>query len=316
MESKNKKIIALLPVKNESWILPTYLSSMTKFADEIIALDDNSTDNSVKILEEYGVKTITPPQSEKINMSEKRNLLLKAGRESAGTHFIWLDADEIFSNDFIKNNGKEKILNLNPGEKLSIRWIHLWKSTKEYLDDKKSPFGYIWKDFIVCDNENLDFENKALSENRTPGNNSKMKKLKEKEGVVIHFQFSNWNKVQFKQAWYRCIELLELKKDPRKINNTYSVTLDRKNLNIEPVPEKWSKNVKPHEETDAIWHFDAILNLFDKHGIQFFESLDIWHIKELKERFVKQTGREPIPQKYPNWLIKLNNIKNKLKNSL
>ena len=36
------KVIALLPFKNEEWILPTYLSNVLPIVDEIIALDDNS----------------------------------------------------------------------------------------------------------------------------------------------------------------------------------------------------------------------------------------------------------------------------------
>ena len=42
------KIIALLPFKNEEWILPTFLSNVLPIVDEIISLDDSSTDNSKK----------------------------------------------------------------------------------------------------------------------------------------------------------------------------------------------------------------------------------------------------------------------------
>ena len=45
------KVISLLPFKNEEWVLPTYLHSIKRLSDEIIAIDDGSTDNSVKILE-------------------------------------------------------------------------------------------------------------------------------------------------------------------------------------------------------------------------------------------------------------------------
>ena len=44
------KVIALLPFKNEEWCLPAYLHNTKVIADEIIAIDDGSTDNSVKIL--------------------------------------------------------------------------------------------------------------------------------------------------------------------------------------------------------------------------------------------------------------------------
>jgi len=43
------KVIALLPFKNEEWCLPAYLHNTKVIADEIIAIDDGSTDNSVKI---------------------------------------------------------------------------------------------------------------------------------------------------------------------------------------------------------------------------------------------------------------------------
>ena len=52
------KVIALLPFKNEEWCLPAYLHNTKVIADEIIAIDDGSTDNSVKILEDAGAKYI------------------------------------------------------------------------------------------------------------------------------------------------------------------------------------------------------------------------------------------------------------------
>ena len=39
------KVIALIPFKNEGWILPTYLSNVLPVVDEIIGIDDGSTDN-------------------------------------------------------------------------------------------------------------------------------------------------------------------------------------------------------------------------------------------------------------------------------
>ena len=50
------KVIALIPFKNEGWILPTYLSNVLPVVDEIIGIDDGSTDNSRQIMEDAGVK--------------------------------------------------------------------------------------------------------------------------------------------------------------------------------------------------------------------------------------------------------------------
>ena len=49
------KVIGLIPFKNEEYFLPTYLSNVKPICDEIIAVDDHSTDNSRKIMEDAGV---------------------------------------------------------------------------------------------------------------------------------------------------------------------------------------------------------------------------------------------------------------------
>ncbi len=309
------KIIALLPVKNEAWILPVYLSSVKKIADEIIVLDDNSTDGSRQILVDNNIKIIDNPYiNEKyVNMSKRRNLLLSEGRKAGGTHFIWLDADETFSANFILQ-AKGIINKLKPGEKLWLRWIHLWKSIDKYIDGTP-PFGNIYKDFIVCDDGKISYPDQFLSEQRTPGTNENINKLSEKLGVVLHFQFVNWHQVQLKQAWYRCNELIKGERNAKRINNTYSITLDNPQAKLSPVPEEWVKDIfLPKETPKSNWHLEKILAWFTEYGIEFFEPLQIWHIPELHDEFIKQIGKEPNIKIYPKWLIYLNALKNRLKN--
>ena len=98
------KIIALLPFKNEEWCLPSYLYNTSKIVDEIIAIDDESIDGSSKILEDSGATVYSSTKLKRFNSGWSegsiRAELLKLGREAEGTHFVCLDADESFSNNF------------------------------------------------------------------------------------------------------------------------------------------------------------------------------------------------------------------------
>ena len=53
------KVIALLPFKNEEWCLPAYLHNTSVIADEIIAIDDGSTDNSLSDQQQFAI-FVTP----------------------------------------------------------------------------------------------------------------------------------------------------------------------------------------------------------------------------------------------------------------
>lgn len=310
------KIIALLPVKNEAWVLPSYISSVSKVANEIIALDDGSTDESATILKKTNGYVFQHDfRSEKvINMSRRRSLLLEKGREHGGTHFIWLDADETFSGNFLYK-AREIIGSLKPGRKIGLPWVHAWKDTEHYLNDNSSPLGKIWKDFIVCDDGKMKFEERFLSEARTPGSNDNIEVLTKETGVVLHWQFSRWNITQYKQALYRCIELLEGSRSARRINHTYSITLDNKDLETGVIPTEWTKGITmPNTSTpESNCYKNQILTLFGLHGIEKFESLQIWHIEELSELFIQKTGRRPQSKVFPDWLINLNKAKNRFR---
>jgi len=311
------KIIALLPIKNEEFTLRICLESLKPIVDEIIIFDDNSSDNSKEIANNFGCNLLSYNfGNEKfVDMSSRRQLLLEEGRRHGGTHFIWLDGDEAFSANFLEF-ARKRILALKPGQKMMLSWIALWKTCNRYVIGK-SIYAGLFKDFVVCDAPNLSFEKRFLSENRTPGPTDNVIKISIDEGVVLHFQFVAWHKNQLKQAWYRCSELIEGSRSAKRINNTYSVTLENNKIKTETVPLEWIKGLslpKGLESAGSGWRLEAIFNFFDKYGIEFFEPLQIWHVVELSDEFIKRTGRKPKSEVFPIWLVKLNDLKNKFKN--
>ena len=128
------KVIALVPFKNEAHILPTYFSSLVGIVDIVIGFDDGSIDDSRKIFNSLGGQIIDRhdvPDWGNGGQRFVRELLLKSGRIAGGTHFICLDADEALSSNF-NNSAKSKIEKMNPGEKIALKWITLWKDLDHY----------------------------------------------------------------------------------------------------------------------------------------------------------------------------------------
>lgn len=141
-----------IPVYNsEKWLKETLDSALKQTYPniEVIAIDDGSSDNSPKILEEY--KKTFPKKIKVLHQNNKgassaRNYALV---NSTGKYIQWLDADDILDRNKINNQIKYIINNNDPlvlhssrfgifyknPEKARFIQNHLWKdlNTKQWL---------------------------------------------------------------------------------------------------------------------------------------------------------------------------------------
>lgn len=312
------KIITLVPVKNESWILEFTLRNFSLFSDEIIILDDSSTDDSVAIAQNFPKVTVVPFTSKEahVDMSVRRNILLIEGRKREATHFICLDADESLSIKYI-DLMKEHLRSLLPGDTIFLPWVTLFEKGKAFYFASLEKENY--KNFIFCDDGKTMYPQQAISEARTPPfHEGKKISTPYTEGCVFHFQYVAKERTRMKQVWYMCNELIEGKRSAKRINATYRHTKNIKSKYEEQTTDPFlaeNNNLITTEISDA-FHKEMIFSLFETHSVSFFEPLDIWHIDSLQQYFVEKVGRNPHHRTFPNWLLYINDIKNKTRNNI
>lgn len=294
------KLIALLAFKDEEWILPAYLSSLEGVVDEIVGIDDGSTDRSRALVEEAGGYVV----ENEVRCSEGwaehaiRERLLRLGRERGGTHFLCLDADEALTST-ARVTLRPALEALPPGAKLALRWLTLWKSQSSFRHDG-SVWTDLYKDFAWADDPSSDYSYAFLGVARTPGANraEDWTRLPAEAAAVLHYQFVPWRRTEVKQAWYRCSEFLKAPDRAFEINRTYAHSLDDPGVRTLEVSRAWTESIEVPvgiEDLEPAWHLDAILSWFDQRGAGFFEPLQIWQVPELRARFVEEVGRAPEP---------------------
>lgn len=283
-KTKKTKIVGLVPARNDAVLLGQCLKALTQYTDAIVYLDDASDDASLSVVEllaeECNIETIIRKRVWNRNEPEDRNTLLAAGRAIGGTHFIVLDADEMFTATCLKNNIlRTQILSLKLGDRLKMHWIKLWKSLDWYrIDDA------VYKDFIFCDDCNCFYRSGFIHTQRTPKNlkGSTYTIKDHREYGVIHFHAAHWRNYLIKQAWYRCFEHIRwTEKTTTDINKTYANTKDETTLKCWPCRDEWfaysfyNPTVINHSEE---WREQQILSWFDKYGGSYFKDLDIWDV--------------------------------------
>jgi glycosyltransferase involved in cell wall biosynthesis len=100
-------VSVIIPVKNEEKNLPRCLSLLSDFS-EVIVVDSNSTDNTIKIVKSFGFKFVNFCWNGKF--PKKRNWTLK-NIDIKNEWVLFLDADEYVTSDFKTELVKQIILN-------------------------------------------------------------------------------------------------------------------------------------------------------------------------------------------------------------
>ncbi len=281
--AKKAKIVGLLPVRNESFLIEQCLKSLALYVDSIVIFDDASEDNTVEIIKslakECKVEKII--RRKKWHRSEplNRSTLLKVGREVGGTHFVYIDADEMFTANCLENDFLyKKILELQPGDKLLMPWIPVWRSIDTYRIDKPVPV----KPFVFCDDGTCsygEYKKHFIHTGRMPKNVSG-KEIRVTTHGVLHFQAVNIKNMGIRQAWYRCIEKIRYTNMPiENRNSRYDHMTNEDGLQLQRCPQHWYDGYNffdgsVYNKIDT-YRRAQIYKWFDQYGFEFFADLEL-----------------------------------------
>ncbi len=253
------KIVGLLPARNEGAKIQFALRALAQHTDAIVYLDDCSTDDTLHQVEACR----QPCRIERVITKDRwlrdepadRNRLLQAGRDIGGTHFIVVDADEAITSNLLRQDIlKNAILSLKRGDRISLRWIHLWRSVKQYRTDGDQGINR-YKTCIFCDDGKSIYRSEFIHTNRIPKMKGRTIRLEGDFGLM-HFQFVHWGNLCLKQTWYCWLEKVHHPERPAEvIINRYAGSLKETGLTTEACPISWFEFL----------HFDpAIFNVPDR----------------------------------------------------
>ena len=298
------KVIALLPVRNEAWVLAHTLDSLSRFCDVVIVSDQGSTDGSQEICARFSKVVLLDETRGADRLPQRaRWRLLDAARGYDGHNLLWCtDADELVPPDLARTFLAAHAAHLVAPRAIACRDYHLWRGISRYRNDW-SQYGPQWKVMAFADDRRVDYPRqpdiRPLHEPRTPVDDDPQ--VLKAEGLpMLHLQFSLWRRNQMKQAWYRCVEWIDGRRTAMDINGQYSITMPPWYVRTAPVPSAWLKELTlPSISVDAepAWHDAEIAGLFDAHGIEFFEPMEIWHLPTLGAEFRRRVGRDPKPDR-------------------
>jgi len=300
------KVIALVPIKNEEWILHISLPVLSLFCDHIIVGDASSIDASVEICKRFPKVTLLHnPFATGEGNHNRRQILLDKAREIASDAIIFcFDADEIPTANILDNRRFwGQVNNLKPAESLKMEFINLWRSTKVYRDDASVWCGQ-YKPFAFRDDGKTNFPLGDHHEPKIPPGFEK-NYVTEEEVKVLHYNPVLWERMISHQAHCRMLERKFLKRPVFLINLRNVITKQEIGLKTTPVPENWVEAYKKNGiDTDAArdlglyWYDVEVLREFEKLGVKFFKWLDIWDIDwEKKRQLALAKGFTGIPLK-------------------
>lgn len=316
-DTKSAKIVGLLQVRDEASIIEQCLRALAVYTDAIVVLDDASQDSTVEIVELLAStltieRIVINKESAWEKGTERDNLqrLLNEGRAIGGTHFIFLNADEIFVSTCAKDDWlRKKILSLPSGYSMSVPMANVWNGTSHYRDDERcSPMYWKWReiDCIWCDDGQMNYENniswtssKTLHISRMPSNYKGVVRVYDINCGLIHFKCANLDNLKLKKIWYTMLEYIRLrdiysdfkKECVRCANKFYEYEFsgiegNERDILLREVPHSWYEGYDFFDSSCYMVEIAEkkrdIIRWLEQYGVEYFEYLDIWNLDWLR----------------------------------
>ena len=276
------RIVALMRVRNEAWVLRYSARVVLKWCDDLVILDHVSLDATPQIIAELArdhpgrVKCLHDPDPEWREMAQLQRLL-DVGRDLGGTHFALPDADEVPTANLLPKLRRVVEDLLAPGELLVSPLLNLWRSLDVYRRDS-TKHGKQHASIAFRDAGTLGWPAEEQFHHRPPaGIERKQYWPPENEGGLLHLQRASWTRAQARQSHYKMVEVLRWPdKDRSRIDAMYQSSLEEGGARLHTVPPGWWAHGIDRSLIDvdaAPWEAAECDRMWAEHGKERFKRL-------------------------------------------
>lgn len=277
MQDKNRKVIVIAPVKNESWILREFLKATSLYADHIIVSDHASTDDTIQIAESFPKVTVIRTKFEKFAESERRDELLAAARRFGVNNLILsIDADEFLTPGLVAQSSLAQLKSQPVGTRFHVPLWNVRPGFKKYWSPGLTPVGFV-------DDGSNHPGGDAIHFPRIPQKVGAPSQTLT-DGGLLHLQFIQWDRMESKHRWYQVWETINFP-------NKSAVDIFRRYDHMNILPKSAFLNLDPGhinaymelgvdllslENANKNFWWDAeVEKLIAEHGIKRFKYLDL-----------------------------------------
>lgn len=280
------KLVALTICRNEDWILEFCLRSALTWVDEVVVVDDESTDETRRILSlvrqdfPNRIHVCFRPRGDHWEEMIVRQASLDLGRAVGGTHFAIVDADEALTanTSTVVRNAFEA---LEPSQLLETPMLAM-RSLQHYQDDT-SVWSGAWLTIGFRDHPRLTWQPAVdgyQHHHRPPHGATVRRRIhaSKREGGAFHFQFANQRRLLAKHVLYRMVDHLRWpgRETTVDLNWKYDQALQTP-ARCSAVPAAWYQGLTPSliNLEGEPWHEREVRRLLAVHGLEAFAGLDL-----------------------------------------
>lgn len=270
--------VCVTPIRNEQWIINSFLSAVRTWATDIIVAEQGSTDGTLETLRSTPGVDVVINDSAGYDENHRQKVLLDRARRIPGNRIlIGLDADEALSANVMDSDEWRQLETAEPGTVLRFRWVNLLPGLQQaWIPPEPSAFGFI--------DDGSEHHGKRIHSPRLPQPQG-APVIDLQEIVVLHFQYLVWDRMISKHRWYQAWESLKRSEmGPLQIFRQYHHMFGSWGRDeIHPVRPEWLEGYRRRgidferlQTEQVTWWDSEVLQMLQQYGPDRLRKIDIW----------------------------------------
>jgi hypothetical protein len=293
------KIVAIMPVRNEDWVLGLSARALLRWVDHLVILVHASTDRTLDIVTDLymadkgRISVIYIKDPVWREMAHRQELLTRA-RLNGATHIVTIDADEVLSGNLVKH-ARLMVEDIPAGMVLQLPWITCRDSIYNQhgsglWSEQHASCGFVDNPRLHWQARNgYDFHQRApMGLPEVP-----FRPVTHAGGGILHLQYSSRRRLLAKQALYKMTEVVRWpgRDTVATINQRYDWSVygaprrpedGNPRFDLAPVPVQWwegYEDLQKYLDVDAEpWQERECQRLWETHGPAKFAGLDLFGV--------------------------------------